>query len=263
MGRFAKLDFEEEPRRPRPEPPANPWPDLDAQTCLEGAEEEFRKGFYERALLYYARALRFDRSLLPAWVGQARCYVELGRFSEAVTWAERGLEQLRDAPELLACKGLALVLSARVREGMEYLDGAVELQNASPWVWLARGECLLAAAQPEPNVRACFSKAMALASGDPYLELRIGMAYSRARKYFLARPPLLSALRRIGENPLAFYHLGRVSEGLGERREAAGWYERALTARPDFREAQEGLRRTRHVRPLAGLLRRLGVKHKT
>ena len=116
-GRFARLDFETEPTGSCPTT-AEEWPDLDADGCLKAAAEQFDYGLYEAALVRYSRALRFDRELAEAWLGQVRSLICLGEHREAVLWSDRGLERFHDSPELLAAKGLALVLSGNARDGI-------------------------------------------------------------------------------------------------------------------------------------------------
>ena len=256
MGRFSKLDLDQQAGRPAPEPLDDPWPNLDAEGCLKAADEQFERGGYEAALTLYSRALRFDRDLDAAWVGQIRCLLCLGEFPEAVLWADRALERMRNAPELLACKGLALVLGGSVADGIAFLDGAVAMRSPSALVWLARGEALLAARQPEENAHRCFLKAREQAPDDWRLEVRIGMAYNRARCWARARSPLLSAQRHAPDNPLALYHLGLAQEHLGEERVGAGLYERAVAVRPGFAEAAQALERVRRANFFTRLWRR-------
>jgi tetratricopeptide (TPR) repeat protein len=255
MGRFARLDFHE---KPTVAPPLeDPWPDMDEGRCLEAAAEQFDRGLYEAALRFYSRALGFNKELSAAWVGQVRCLICLDEYREAVLWATRGLERFRDDPELLACRGLALVRSGKVAEGMEYVDGAIEQRSPSAWVWLARGAALLAAGQPEVNARRCFLKARELAPEDGRVALRTGMAYVEARRFAEAREPLLRARQRMDSNPLLLYTLGRTYEGAGEWKLAEGCYERAVTSRAEFTEAVEALHRVRSGNPIGRVWGRL------
>lgn len=253
MGRFSKLDFNAGAARSAP-PEEDPWPTLDEAGCLRAGDEAFDSGLYEAALTAYSRALRFNKSLPAAWLGQVRCLICLNEYPEAVTWSDRALEKFFNAPDLLACKGLALVLSGQTSVGMEFLDGAVALRSPSPWVWLARGEGLLRTRQPVENAARCFLKAVELAADDWRTEARVGMAYNGARLYGPARSPLVSALRRLEsgrtagatpprENGLVLYHLGITHEGLGELALAAGYYQRALAARRHYVEAEQALSR--------------------
>ena len=256
MSRFARLDFESAPSR-APEPLTDPWPNLDEDGCYRAGEEQFHSGLYEAALVFYSRVLRFNQSRLDAWVGQVRCLLCLREYREAITWSDRGLQRFRDAPDLLACKGLALVLAGEPGAGMAFLDGALEQRGAGWWSWLARGEALLAAKEREVNARNCFLKACELAQDDWTVELRVGMAYNAAGLAEHARPALLRAFRQQERHPLVLYHLGLASERLGQWEAAAGCYRQALVARQEFPEAQEALDRVAGANPLTRLWRRL------
>lgn len=260
MSRFARLDFDDAPARPQGAAvdPVDPWPDLDEEACFRAGEEQFRLGLYAAALVFYSRVLRFNKGRVDAWVGQVRCLLCQREYREALTWSDRGLQHFRDAPDLLACKGLALVLAGKLSEGMEYLDGALEQRTAGTWPWLARGEALLAARERELNARNCFVKARELAPDDWTAELHIGIVYNMARFPEQAKPALLRALRHAEENPLVLYHLGLAEEGLGQWEAAAGCYRQALVRRRDFREAAAGLERVRRAGPLTRFWRGLG-----
>jgi tetratricopeptide (TPR) repeat protein len=255
MGRFSRLDFDTSPKRPDTGEAVDSWPTLDEAGCLRAGDEAFDSGLYEAALTAYSRALRFNKSLAAAWLGQVRCLICLGEYPEAITWSDRALEKFFNSPDLLACKGLALTLAGMAVQGMEFLDGAVALRSPSSWVWLARGEGLLRTRQPAANASRCFLKAMETAPDDWRTEMRVGIAYNGARLFALARTPLLSALRRVesdrhqrpgsstGGNCLLLYHLGVAHEGLGDTAAAAGFYQRAAMARRSYVEAEQALSR--------------------
>lgn len=271
MGRFSKLDFDAAAKLPAPESANDPWPNLDEAGCLRAGDEAFDMGLYEAALTAYSRALRFNKGLPAAWLGQARCLICLGEYPEAVTWSTRALEKFFNSPDLLAAKGLALVLGGQPTQGMEFLDGAVGLRSPSAWVWLARGEGLLGAHSLEANASRCFLKAIELAPEDWRLEMRIGMAYNGSQHYTRARASLLSALHRSekgrtpgqapqGGNCLLLYHLGIAHEGLGELALAAGYYQRASVARRHFVEAEQALSRVQAMGVFSKLWRQLRAK---
>jgi tetratricopeptide (TPR) repeat protein len=260
MGRFANLDFDSRTHRAALPVTDDPWPNLDAQGCLTKGDEHFQVGLYEQALVAYSKALRFNKDLVAAWVGQVRCLICLGEYPEAITWSDRALERFANTPDLLAAKGLALVYLGS-SEGPSYLDGAVEMRWPSAWVWLARGESLLVTRQPETNAHRCFLKAIEYAPDDWHIQMRIGMAYNRHRLPAKARSHLMTALRGAPNNPLLLYQLGWMLEGLGESTAAAGYYERALAVRPNFTEASDALKQARCFNPLFRLWRRM--KHRT
>ncbi|MCW3059079.1 MAG: Tetratricopeptide repeat protein [Capsulimonas sp.] len=242
MGRFSKLDFQGQP------PAAvatseDPWPNMDAHACLKLGEQQYQTGHYEPALTAYSRALRFDKGVSEAWIGQVRSLICLEEFSEAVTWSDRALEKFFGSPDLLACKGMALVRSGRPARGMECLDEAIELRSPSCWVWHARGDGLLRTGQGAANAKRCFLKAQEIDPQEWRLEMRIGISYNEVRKFAEARPYLLAAARSAPGIPLLMLYLGTMHEGLGEISLARGFYERALAARRGYREAQTALDR--------------------
>lgn len=193
---------------------------------MRTGDDHFDKGEYDAALTFYSRSLRFNRDLAAAWVGQIRCLLALGEYQEAVTWSDRALDRFANTPDLLACKGLALAYLGD-REGMSYLDSAVALKAAGTWVWLARGECLLLHKTAEANASRCFLKALELSGDDWRVELRVGIALSRAGLTARARNMLLSAAKKSADNPLALYHLGLVHQAHGETELAVGCFSRA------------------------------------
>lgn len=261
MSRFSKLDFDSgEPHLKLVGPENDPWPNMDEDGCLKTGDARFATGLYEDALTSYSRALRFNKGLAAAWVGQIRCLLCLGELPEAVTWSDRALERFGENADLLACKGLALVQMGDVAEGTEYLDGAIERRAPSAWVWLARGEALLLTRQPDVNAQRCFLKALELTPDDRHLELRVGMAFNRARLFARARAPLCSAARTLSDNPLLLLHLGLMQEGLGELALAAGFFQRALAVRRDFPQAASGLSRTQGAGSLSRWWRRFTAR---
>jgi len=257
MSRFSHLEFEETPSRPAAGPTPERWPDQDDRSCVASGDGLFRTGAYEPALLAYSRALRYNRDNAAAWVGQVRCLLCLGEYPEAVTWSSRALERFPEAADLLACKGLSLLYAGQIAEGVEFLDGAVEMRSPSAWVWLARGEGLLAARQNEDNAHRCFYKAQELSPRDPHLLLSIGIAYNRFRYYARARTPLQQSVHTEPNNPLALCQTGLMYEGLGERESAIGMFERALAAAPDYAEAHNALERARRAGVLSRLWKRM------
>lgn len=253
-GRFGKLDFDK--KGTSTEPVADPWPNLDEDACIAAGDEAYSLGKYEVALSAYSRALRYNKDASAAWIGQVRCLISLGEYREAVVWANRALDRFPASANVLACKGLALALDGDIRQGMEYLDGAVEMRATSAFVWAARGESLLLAPNSAENAHRCFLKALEIAPEDWSLMLRIAIAYNRAKLYGKARDLLQAASRFADRNPLVLFHLGASYEGLGQYAVATGYYQRALDSRGDFNEAKTALRRAQLSGPF-GFLKRV------
>lgn len=254
MGRFAHLDFNDKPTVARG-PETDPWPNEDGQSCLAKGDALFNRGDYEAALTAYSRALRHDRQLIGAWSGQIRCLLRLGETFEARTWSERALEKFPNHPELLAAKGVALVRDGDRIQGLEFLDGAVQERNPTPWAWMHRAEGLLMLKEPIENGSRCLLKAQEMAPADAGLWLQCGVIWNQNGHPARARTALLQSVRLDATNPFALYQCGLAHEQLGEKAAAAGYFQRAIAERPNYHAAADALERTRR-RNLFGFLRR-------
>ena len=115
----------------------------EAYYCNE-ARAAFENGNFEMALRYYSKVLEFNPQHAEAWTGQVRMLIELGEFREAKLWADKALERFPREPELLAAKGVALGRSGDLQGALAFSDASIEERGDTPYVWLARGDVLLA-----------------------------------------------------------------------------------------------------------------------
>ncbi|HAB18733.1 MAG TPA: tetratricopeptide repeat protein [Verrucomicrobiota bacterium] len=159
MSRFGNLEFEADASRShgetRVEHDANYW-------GLE-AERAFNRAEFETALRFFARVLEFNPDQVSAWTGQVRALIELGEFREAKVWADKALERFPTAPELLAAKGVALGRLGDVDSALAFSDASLEERGDTAYIWLARGDVLLA--RKEKLADHCFERARSLAAG--------------------------------------------------------------------------------------------------
>ncbi|KAB2675432.1 MAG: hypothetical protein DVB31_00565 [Verrucomicrobia bacterium] len=161
MSRFGQLEFDgqRDAAAQRTHPPL-----ADATRCLADATIAFGRGEFESALRWFGRVLEFDPLSIPAWTGQIRALVELGQLKEANVWADKALERFPKAADLLAAKAVSLGRLGRADEAMPFSDAAVEQPGETPYVWLARGDVLIAAGQRQ--VDHCFDRALQLSGAD-------------------------------------------------------------------------------------------------
>jgi len=108
--------------------------------------------------------LEFNPANAIAWTGQVRMLIELGEFREAKLWADKALETFPSDPELLAAKAVALARAGDLSGALAFSDAAIEERGNTPYVWLARGDVLLA--RKEKRAASCFERALALAPGQ-------------------------------------------------------------------------------------------------
>jgi len=128
------------------------------------ATTAFQNGDFEQALRMYSKVLEFNPQNVAAWTAQVRMLIELGEFREAKLWADKALERFPNAPELLAAKAVALGRSGDLQGAIAFSDASIEERGDTPYIWLARGDVLLA--RKEQRADYCFEKAMALAPKD-------------------------------------------------------------------------------------------------
>lgn len=222
---------------------------------LKRADEHYRGGRFEKALRYYSRALEFDPNSLAGWVGQVRMLLELGELDEARVWADKGLDVHRDAPDLLAAKAQVCARSGDPEKALAFCDGAMKGKGASSFVWLARGEALVAARRGDPDH--CLSKAVTEAKGDWFLSAlaaRISLLHGQAPR---ALAYAERAVARDAKQALAWATLGEVRAALGIGAEAERAFEHALALDPESAGASDGLERVQRLGPIGRLWRRI------
>lgn len=239
MSRFKNLEFDQpqSAAAAEPKPPAEPV--RDEHFYLREADEARRQGLYENALRFYARALEFDKMLVPAWVGQVRMLIELAEYPEAITWSGKGLELFRDNPDLMAGKAQALARRGDVPNALPLSDGAVQKPGQSAYRWVVRGELMVAKRQRTDAY--LFEKAV-LADPDWIVLLDVGRVYLQYNQPAKAGPWLRKAVEKA---PTSAY--AALVEGIGHARNGNGvparrCFQRCLELVPNHRAAQEQMR---------------------
>lgn len=224
---------------------------------LGEARAAFENGDFERALRYYSKVLEFNPDNASAWTAQVRMLIELEEFREAQLWADKALERFPQEAELLAAKAVALGRGGDLQGALAFSDAAIEERGDTPYIWLARGDVLLA--RKERRADYCFDKALLLAPGDwfvAWLAARVRYYY---RQFALALKLLQQALEWDAGHSRVWFELGRCQQELGLVGPARISFEQARQLNPDFRDAGVALARLSHVGfwcSLRGLWRR-------
>ncbi|HUC86555.1 MAG TPA: tetratricopeptide repeat protein [Candidatus Acidoferrales bacterium] len=178
MSRFVNLEFEGDSDHEFE--PGQKAPVKDEAYYLTEARTAFENGNFEPALRFYSKVLEFNPQNAAAWTGQVRMLIELGEFREAKLWADKALERFPHEPELLAAKAVALGRGGDLQGAISFSDASIEEHGDTPYVWLARGDVLLA--RSEPRADYCFEKALLLAPRDwfvAWLAARIRFYYEQ------------------------------------------------------------------------------------
>jgi len=200
----------------------------------------FQNGNFESALRLYSKVLEFNPLNPEAWTGQVRMLIELGEFREAQLWADKALEKFSHEPELLAAKAVALARGGDLQGALTLSDTSIEERGGTPYVWLARGDVLLA--RKEPRAEYCLEKALNLSPQDWF----IGWLAARIRCYYEQFALALKLLQQALEwNPghfLLWLELGRCQQALGLEGLAAHAYAQARQLNPQCQQAIEAQR---------------------
>ena len=214
MSRFGNLELggETEDQPQQEQQPRQPLV-KDEAYYLGEARAAFENGNFEQALRFYSKVLEFNPQNAAAWTAQVRMLVELGEFREAKLWADKALERFPNEPELLAAKAVALGRSGDLQGALAFSDAAIEERGDTPYVWLARGDVMLA--REEHRADYCFEKALLLAPRDwlvAWLAARIRFYY---RQFVLALKLIEQAVELNAAHFRLWYELGQCQQALG------------------------------------------------
>ncbi|HYG21586.1 MAG TPA: tetratricopeptide repeat protein [Verrucomicrobiae bacterium] len=218
---------------------------------LAEARTAFESGNFEQALRYYSKVLEFNPENAGAWTGQVRMLIELGEFREAKLWADKALERFPSEPELLAAKAVALARSGDLHGAMAFSDASIEERGDTAYIWLARGDVLLA--RKEQRADYCFEKAGTLAPQDWFTAWLAGRIRYFYKQFALALKSFQRAVELNAGHFLVWFELGRCQNTLGLAGAAKASLSQAMQLNPAFREASLEMIRTEKVGALARL----------
>jgi len=236
MSRFSWLEIKAQGKKFISQEPES----YDAYFYLKRAKAKFLNGEFEPALRYYARSLEQDHLIEEAWVGQLRCLIELGEFSEAVVWADRAIQLFPGSARILAMKALALGRKGELDRALAASDAS--LKSASErdgLVFWARGDILISSNQN--TAESCFLKAKEAGNDKLDVYLCIAKSYLSMGMDNSAKKTLI-AIQSLGrDNPQFWYFLGICNDRMGELAQARNCWVRALELKPDYSEARHAL----------------------
>ncbi|MFC1705890.1 tetratricopeptide repeat protein [Planctomycetota bacterium] len=249
MGRFSKLELSGQ-RQPFEE--AEPPGERDESYYLDLATRKHRSGHYEAALRYYARTLEYNPNLPAPWLGQVQALIELGELKEAKLWADKALEVHRDQPELLSAKAVACARLGDITRAMAYSDAALSKQGNTSYLWIARGEALLAADQGTDEY--CFVKARSAPDADWFTVLEIAKVHYSYAEYAKALEWAEQARARDAKRALVWCVLGKCQQALGMYADAERSLRQAISLDRSCEEAEYALTALRRRGPVRRLL---------
>jgi len=221
------------------------------------ARTAFENGNFEQGLRFFSKVLEFNPENAAAWTGQVRMLIELGEFREARLWANKALERFPREPELLAAKAVALGRSGDLQGALAFSDASIEERGDTPYVWLARGDVLLA--RKEQRADYCFEKAQLLAPRDWFITWLAARIRSYYKQFVLALKLLEQCIEWNTGHFLLWFQLGECQQMLGLMGAARHSMEQARQLNPQCHEvalAMIRLSESGWLSQVRGLLRR-------
>ena len=249
MSRFVNLEFADgSDNQLEPQPKALV---KDEAYYLAEARTAFETGNFEPGLRAYSKVLEYNPKNVVAWTGQVRMLIELGEYREAKLWADKALERFPNEPELLAAKAVALGRSGDLQGALAFSDASIEERGDTPYVWLARGDVLLA--RQETRADYCFEKALLLAPRDwfiSWLAARIRFFY---QQFALALKQIQQAVDLNPGNFLLWLEQGHCQQAIGLVGAAEISFTQARQLNSQCDEADKALLGISQAGPLARL----------
>jgi tetratricopeptide (TPR) repeat protein len=230
MSRFSNLEFRGESE----EQSESTGLVKDEAYYQQDAQTGYESGNFEQALRAFAKVLEYNPQNTGAWAGQVKMLIELDEFHEAKLWADKALEQFPHDPELLAAKAVALGRLGDIDNALAFSDAAIEERGDTPYVWLARGDVLLAAKRKQAD--SCIERALTRA-GNWFVRWLASRIYYSHKKFSLALKLAQQALSQEAARAVLWLQLGRCQVALGFDTVAATSFEQALQLDPQCREA--------------------------
>ena len=227
MSRFGNLEFDGQSDEEKQAAPVH----TDEANCLADARAFFEDAEFEKALRAYSKALEFNPHSRGGWCGQVRALIELGEFREAALWSDKALEQFPEDSELLAAKAVALARSGDLEEAIALSDAAIEQRGDAAYVWLARGDVLLA--RREKRAEYCLEKALALAAGDWVISWLVARVRYYYQHFAVAVKLLQTLLETNGGRGVLWVELGSCQLELGLAGAAERSFAQARQLKPD------------------------------
>jgi tetratricopeptide (TPR) repeat protein len=209
MSRFGNLEFDQNSEENLPQRIVL----KDESHYFALANTHFESGRFEPALRAFAKVLEYNPGNISAWAGQIRMLIELNDCQEAKRWAEKALSTFPNDPELLAANAVCLARLGDLKAALTFSDASIEESSNSPYVWLARGDVLMA--RKEKRADYCFEKAIAIAPHEWIWAWLASRIYAFHKNFAKALRIAQQALARDAARAVIWLQLGRCELALG------------------------------------------------
>jgi tetratricopeptide (TPR) repeat protein len=198
-------------------------------------------GDFESALADFNAALAINSQFPQAYANRALVYVRLKKLREAVADYDRAIEIDPNYASAYVGRGNVHRLVKNHPMAIADFTRAIEIEP-DPVALFNRGLSRQATGQHAQAIDD-FDGALGFRADAPDVYYAKGLSEMALRKFEGAYDDFYKAAQGSKNNFEAWALRGQAAEALGEKREAARAYQRALQINPSFRPAREGLER--------------------
>lgn len=202
-----------------------------------------QQGMLEPALTQFQDLRTREPNSAPAHQGIGHVYLLQGKLREAEATLTKAIAL--DPSSWLSHNllGLAYDQGQRHAEAITAYKAALALHPREPGVLNNLGLAYALSGDNDAAIQA-YEQAVAAGSASPKLHNNLGVAYAHRQRYAAA----LESFKKATDEPRAYNNLGTVLFSMGNPKEAAACFERAIELNPQFYEkAVENLRQARHA----------------
>jgi tetratricopeptide (TPR) repeat protein len=259
------------------EDPASSTPEMTAEEHERAGDMDAQRHNFPLAGVHYSKALKADPARNSVRLKLGQIFLQQGMFEPALTQfqdlrtrepnsapAHQGIGhvcllqgKLREAEEALTkavaldpsswlshnLLGLAYDQGQRHAEAITAYKAALALRPREPGVLNNLGLAYALSGDHDAAIRA-YEQAVAAGSAAPKLYNNLGVAYARRQRYAAA----LESFKNATDEPRAYNNLGVALLNMGNPKQAAACFERAIELNPQYYEkASENLRQARQA----------------
>lgn len=198
-------------------------------------------GEYEKALADFNAAIGVNPQYFQAYANRALVYMRANRFEQALADYNQALSIEPKYGTALIGRGNIYRSKNNHQAAIADYTAALEIQG-DPIAFFQRGLSRQAIGQHGPAIDD-FDNTLGFRPDAPEVFHAKGMSELALQKYEKAFDDFYQAAKGKENNYEAWALRGRAAEGMGQKKEAAQAYRRALQINPSYKPAREGLDR--------------------
>lgn len=210
---------------------------------LKLAQIFLQQGMLEPALTQFQDLQTREPNSAPVQQGIGHVYLLQSKLREAEAALTKAIALDRSSWLSYNLLGLVYDQEQRHADAITAYKAALALRPREPSVLNNLGLAYALSGDHEAAIQA-YEQAVAAGSASPKLYNNLGVAYAQRRRYANA----LDSFKKATDEPRAYNNLGVALLGMGNARQAAACFEKAIELNPQFYEkATENLRQARQA----------------